>query len=350
MDGFSNRDQSTRLGAYPGYRPRRMRQSEKHRRLIRETTWSLDQCVMPYFIQEGVGVKEPIESMPGQHRFSIDTLLYELEELLKLKVRSILLFGNPSHKDRKATGAWPKGGIVQKALGEIKKNFDDLFVMTDVCLCAYTDHGHCGVLDAEGNIENDATLKLLSEIAISHAEAGSDMVAPSDMMDGRVRAIRRSLDRKGFQNTALLSYAAKFASAFYGPFRDAANSAPSSGDRKSYQMDSSNLKEALREIAQDIQEGADMVMVKPALSYLDVIREASRLFHFPIAAYSVSGEYAMIKSAHQRGFLDERAIVAETMTSFARAGASVFITYYTKQIAEWQASKSEFVTYSDIST
>jgi len=320
---------------YPTHRPRRLRQSESFRRLIRETTLSVDQLIMPYFVREGLGCKESIESMPGQFWFSPDTILQEIEELVGLGVRAVLLFGVPDAKDAKASGAWSRDGIVQTSVRGIKKHFKDLMVITDVCLCAYTDHGHCGLVNERGEIVNDASLKILTDVALSHAEAGSDMVAPSDMMDGRIGSIRDALDRRGFENLPILSYAAKFASAFYGPFRDVAHSAPGFGDRKSYQMDPANSKEAIREIASDIQEGADMVMVKPAMAYLDIIREASRTFSFPLAAYSVSGEYAMIKAAAERGWIDEKSVVLEVMLSLARAGARVLITYHAKQIASW---------------
>lgn len=321
---------------FPSGRPRRLRQSESLRRLVRETRFSLDQFVMPYFVcRGGAGMKEPIASMPGQFRYSPASLMSELEELTQLGVKQILLFGIPETKDEKATEAWSKNGIIQETVREIKRTFKDLLVMTDVCLCAYMSHGHCGVLSASGEIENDPSLKILADTACSHAESGADIVAPSDMMDGRVRVIRQTLDSRGFQNIPIMSYAAKYASAFYGPFRDAAHSAPGVGDRKSYQMDPANFNEALREIAADIREGADIVMVKPALAYLDIIREASRLFKIPVAAYAVSGEYAMIKAAGEKEWIDEEAVVFEIMTSLARAGAGIFITYHAKQIAAW---------------
>lgn len=329
------------LGQFPQFRPRRTRESEAMRRLVRETRLSLDQLIMPYFVKNGRSIKEEIESMPGQYRFSPDMLMAELEGLKHSGVQSILLFGLPDAKDEKATGAWSADGIVQKTVREIKTRFKDLLVITDVCLCAYMSHGHCGILNAQGSVENDASLKILAETALSHARAGADMVAPSDMMDGRVRAIREALDKNGFTNTPILSYAAKYASSFYGPFRDAAHSAPSSGDRKSYQMDPANREEALREIAMDIQEGADMVMVKPALAYLDIIREASSAFHFPMAAYAVSGEYSMVKAAVEKGYADEKKLVLEMMTSLARAGAQVIITYHAKQIAQWYLEGAE---------
>ena len=334
-------------GEYPFYRPRRLRRSEVLRRLMRETRFSLDQLIMPYFVCEGTSVKEPIAAMPGQYRFSIDQLLIELEALVQLGVHAILLFGIPSQKDLQATDAWSKDGIIQSAIPEIKRRFKDLLVITDVCLCAYMSHGHCGIINARGEVDNDGSLKLLSHVALSLAEAGSDMVAPSDMMDGRVRAIRETLDEKGFQDIPVMSYAAKYASAFYGPFREAAKSAPQTDflldqapripkDRKSYQIDPPNRDEALREIAMDIKEGADMVMVKPALAYLDIIREASKTFCFPLAAYAVSGEYAMVKAAAERGMIDEKSAVIEMMTAMARAGATALITYHAKQIAVWE--------------
>lgn len=326
---------SITFGHFPEYRPRRLRQSEAMRRLVRETRLSLDQLVMPYFVKSGRHVREKIESMPGQMRFSPDTLLQELEELVESGVRAILLFGIPDSKDDQASSAWNKEGLVQKTVRDIKKNFKELLVITDVCLCAYTGHGHCGVLNAQGEIENDASLKILAQTALSHAEAGADIVAPSDMMDGRVRAIRGMLDQNGFQNTAIMSYAAKYASAFYGPFREAVHSAPSSGDRKSYQMDPANRDEAIREMALDIQEGADILMVKPALAYLDVIREAAATFRYPLAAYSVSGEFAMIKAAAEKGLIDEKKTVCEIMTSLSRAGSKILITYHAKQFSQW---------------
>ena len=323
-------------GSFPNYRPRRLRQSAPLRRLVQETRVSLDQYVMPYFVREGKGIKEAISSMPGQFRFSTDTLLTELNSLVKAGISSVLLFGIPEHKDEKASGAYSSKSVVAQAIREIKKRFPELIVMTDVCLCAYTAHGHCGLLNSKGEIENDSTLPLLADMALAHAEAGADLVAPSAMMDGRIRAIRSALDKKGFQNLPIMSYAAKFSSAFYGPFREAAHSSPSSGDRKTYQMDPANREEALREIAQDIQEGADIVMVKPALAYMDILREAADRFHFPLAAYSVSGEYSMIKAAAQAGFADEKAIVQEMMTGLARAGARILITYHAKDLALWE--------------
>lgn len=312
-----------------------MRRREALRKLIRETELSLSQLVMPYFVQEGRSGKEPIEAMPGQFRWGPEALLRELEEIQELGLGSILLFGLPAAKDPTGSSAFDSKGVVQETLRLIRKNFPELVVLTDVCLCAYTDHGHCGILNDVGEVENDASLEVLKKVAVSHAEAGADVVAPSDMMDGRVRAIREALDRVGFSQTAILSYAAKYASAFYGPFREAAASAPASGDRKGYQMDPANREEALREIQMDIEEGADLVMVKPALAYLDVIREAKERFQFPLAAYNVSGEYAMVKAAAQAGWLDEHKIVLEILTSLRRAGAQVILTYHAKEVAQW---------------
>lgn len=335
-------------GNFPQTRMRRRRRSEAVRRLVRETRFSLDQLVMPYFVKEGTGVREKIDAMPGQFRFSTDTLLAELESLVELGIRSILLFGISSRKDLKAGGAADREGVIPHAVRQIKKNFPDLLVMTDVCLCAYTSHGHCGLINQSGEIDNDASLEVIKHMAAAHAEAGADGVAPSDMMDGRVAAIRKELDRKGYSETFIMSYSAKYASAFYGPFRDAAYSEPRAvslgadgnvllpEDRKSYQMDPSNIKEAMTEIALDIREGADIVMIKPAWSYLDVIREAARRFDVPLAAYSVSGEYSMIKAAAEKGWLDERRAVEELVTSLVRAGANILISYHAKQIALWR--------------
>jgi len=337
-------------GKYPAVRLRRLRRNEACRRLVRETAFHPDQLVMPYFVQEGPRCKEEIRSLPGQYRFSIDCLMEELDELTGSGVRAVLLFGIPDEgkKDESASAAWSSEGVVQKAVREIKRRFQDLLVITDVCLCAYTSHGHCGMVNDRGEISNDASLKILSDTALSHAEAGADIVAPSDMMDGRIQMIRKRLDGAGFENLPILSYSAKYASAFYGPFRDAVHSAPrpefSSGnrripaDRRSYQMDPANLREAMREIALDIDEGADIVMVKPAMAYLDVIREAARTFDVPLAAYAVSGEYAMIKAAAEKGIVDERQAVWETLTAFARAGARVLITYHAKQVSLWNSS------------
>lgn len=320
---------------FPIYRPRRMRQKEGLRKLIRETELPLSSLVMPYFIKEAGAGKEPIEAMPGQFRWCPEALMSELREIQDQGIQSILLFGIPEAKDESASSAFSEKGIIQETVRLVKRNFPELLVITDVCLCAYTSHGHCGVLNEQGEIDNDSSLEVLAKVALSHAEAGADIVAPSDMMDGRVRAIRTVLDQKNFKSLPILSYAAKYASAFYGPFRDAAHSAPSFGDRKSYQMDPANRQEALREIQMDIEEGADIVMVKPALAYLDVVREACEKFHFPLAAYNVSGEYAMVKAAAQAGWLDEKKAVFEILTAIRRAGAQITLTYHAKDAAQW---------------
>jgi len=320
--------------AYPKTRLRRLRKTENLRRLIKETHLSADQLVMPYFVSEITRGKEPISSMPGQFRFSVTALLSELESLSRAGIRNIILFGIPKKKDEKATGAYSSKGIIQQAIRQIKKHFPGLTIISDVCLCEYMRHGHCGIVKNK-NIQNDASLKLLVKTALSHAEAGADIVAPSDMMDGRVSAIRRNLDRSGFEELPIMSYAAKFASAYYGPFREAAHSAPSFGDRRSYQMNPANRREALREVESDIAEGADIVMIKPALPYLDVIRDARAAFQIPLAAYQVSGEYSMIKAGAQAGFLDERQLVLETLLSIKRAGAGIILTYFAKDAAKW---------------
>ncbi len=315
-------------------RPRRLRRSEKLRDLVAETSFSVERLIMPYFVEEGERVKAEIESMPGQYRFSIDMLLRELEELESFSVRHILLFGIPNKKDERASQAYDERGIVQRAVREIKKNFPNLTVITDVCLCEYMSHGHCGVTRGT-EILNDETLPLLAQTAVSHAKAGADLVAPSDMMDGRVRAIRVALDESGFTQIPILSYAAKYASSFYSPFRDAAQSAPIFGDRKSYQMDIRNSDEALREVKLDLEEGADLIMVKPALPCLDVIRRVKDTFHVPVFAYQVSGEYAMLKAASEKGCINERDAVLEVMSSIFRSGAQAVITYYAKELASW---------------
>ena len=311
-----------------------MRATENLRKLVRETTLSLNQLIMPYFLVEGNKVKEEIQSMSGQFRFSMDQFLFELEELEDLNVQHILLFGIPTEKDAKASGAYDSNGVIQRASREIKKRFPKLTIITDVCLCEYMSHGHCGIVEGE-QVANDPTLALIAKTALSHAEAGADLVAPSDMMDGRVGAIRKTLDEHGFSHLPILSYAAKYASSFYGPFRDAAGSSPQFGDRKSYQMDPANVNEALREIKLDLEEGADLIMVKPALPYLDVIRAAKEKFNVPIAAFNVSGEYSMVKAAHAAGFLDERKMIPEILTSIRRAGANVILTYHAKEVAYW---------------
>lgn len=316
---------------HPYYRPRRLRENEIIRDLIAETKPDYNKLIMPYFVIEGAGITQAIESMPGIQRLSIDNLLKQLDYDVKLGVRAIILFGIPYDKDEKASGAYDENGIVQKACREIKKQFPQLLIITDVCLCEYTSHGHCGMV--KGNqIDNDSTLELLAKTAVSHARAGSDIIAPSDMMDGRVEAIRQELDDNGFITIPILSYAAKYASAFYGPFRDAAGSAPQFGDRRSYQMDYRNAQEALKEVYLDIDEGADIVMVKPALSYLDIIYRVKQSVELPVCAYNVSGEYSMVKAAGTLGFGDEAKLVREIMTSIFRAGADMVISYHTCDI------------------
>jgi len=322
------------MSSFPQLRLRRLRRSEALRALVRESKVDVGDLIYPIFVIEGNKIKQEISSMPGLYRLSNDMLPKEVEEIAKLGIPAIILFGIPQKKDEAGTSAYHPKGVVQQAIRTIKKATPELLVITDVCLCEYTSHGHCGVV-VDGYVDNDKTLKLLAKTALSHAEAGADIVAPSDMMDGRVKAIRQALDAHGLQNIAILAYAAKYASAFYGPFREAAESAPQFGDRRSYQMDPSNWREALREVEQDIAEGADMVMVKPALPYLDVIRKVRDTFNHPLAAYSVSGEYAMVKAAAQQGWLDEKGIVLEMLTSIKRAGADIIITYYAKEAARW---------------
>ena len=314
-------------------RPRRLRKNEVIRNMIAETAVNPDSFVYPMFVVEGEGVKEEIASMPNQFRFSVDEILKELESCVALGIKSILLFGIPDHKDEIASSAYDKNGIVQRAVRAIKAKFPDLYVITDVCLCEYMSHGHCGIVK-DGDVDNDPTLELLSKTALSHAEAGADMVAPSDMMDGRVSAIREMLDANGFSNTPIMAYSAKFASAFYGPFRDAADSAPHFGNRKSYQMDVRNGREALHEVELDIEEGADIVMVKPGLAFLDVLRQTAEISNVPVAVYNVSGEYSMVKAAAKMGWIDENAIIRENMIAFKRAGADIIITYHAKEILE----------------
>ena len=314
-------------------RPRRLRKNETLRNMVAETAVNPDSLVYPMFVVEGEGIKEPIPSMPGQFRFSIDELLRELEVCVLAGIKSIMLFGIPHHKDETATCAYDDEGVVQRAVRSVKAHFAKLNVITDVCLCEYMSHGHCGIVK-DGEVDNDATLELLAKTALSHAQAGADMVAPSDMMDGRVAAIRECLDAHGFQNVPIMAYSAKFASAYYGPFRDAADSAPQFGDRKSYQMDVRNGREAMREVALDIEEGADIVMVKPGLAFLDVLRTAADMSDVPVAVYNVSGEYSMVKAAAQMGWIDENAIIRENLLAFKRAGADIIITYHAKEALE----------------
>jgi porphobilinogen synthase len=317
---------------FPDLRMRRLRTSATMRRMVRETALSVNDFIYPLFVRAGTGLKKPIASMTDCFHVSPDLIANEAAEVADLGIPAVLLFGLPASKDEKGSEAWAENGVVQEAIRRIKKRAPDLLVVTDVCLCEYTSTGHCGVIK-DGKVENDATLELLAKMALSHAQAGADIVAPSDMMDGRVRAIRQVLECNGFDNVAILSYAAKFASAFYGPFRDAAESAPAFGDRKSYQMDPANVREALREIELDIEEGADLVMVKPALSYLDVIRRARDRFDCPLAAYNVSGEYMTLHAAAEAGLLDRDACMLEVLTSIRRAGADIILTYFAKAAA-----------------
>ena len=325
-------------GQFPQYRPRRLRQSPALRQLVRETRLSPDQLVLPLFVRPGRKVRRAVEAMPGVFQLSPDELLREAAQAHQAGVPAVLLFGIPDQKDAKASGAYAANGIVQQAVRLLKKELPDLLVITDVCLCEYMSHGHCGLVEktqTAARILNDPTLKLLARAAVSHAEAGADLVAPSDMMDGRVRAIRAALDQAGFTDTPIMSYAAKFASAFYGPFREAAESAPQFGDRRSYQMDAANAAEALREVALDIAEGADIVMVKPALAYLDILHRVKTTFGYPTAAYAVSGEYSMVKAAGRNGWIDERAVTLESLLAMRRAGADILITYAAREVAGW---------------
>ncbi len=322
------------MNSFPQLRLRRLRRNEALRALVRETKVEVGDLVYPLFVVEGSKIKQKISSMPGLYRLSNDLLPKEVEEIARLGIPAIILFGIPKKKDEVGSSAYHPKGVIQQAIRAIKKTTPELLVITDVCLCEYTSHGHCGVV-VDGYVDNDKTLGLLAKTALSHAEAGADIVAPSDMMDGRVKAIRQALDGNGFQDIPILAYAAKYASYFYGPFREAAESAPQFGDRRSYQMDPHNWREALREVEQDIVEGADIVMVKPALPYLDVIRKVRDTFNHPLAAYSVSGEYAMVKAAAKQGWLDEKGLVLEMLTAIKRAGADIIITYYAKEAASW---------------
>ena len=314
-------------------RPRRLRGGETLRKMVRETRMDKSSLIYPLFVMEGTGIQEEIPSMEGQYRYSLDRLPYKLEQLEKAGVSSIMLFGIPDHKDEIGSGAYAQDGIVQKALRSAKERFPEMYYVTDVCMCEYTSHGHCGVLCGH-DVDNDKTLELLAKTALSHAQAGSDMIAPSDMMDGRVAAIRKELDQGGFSNIPIMSYAVKYASAFYGPFRDAAGSAPAFGDRKSYQMDFHNRREGMKEALMDIEEVADIIMVKPAMSYLDMVSEISKAVNVPVAAYSVSGEYAMVKAAAKMGWIDEERIIGEMAVGAYRAGAQIYITYFAEEIAK----------------
>lgn len=313
-------------------RPRRLRGGAGIRKMVRETRMDAASLMYPLFVKEGLEGREPVDSMQGQYRYGVKAMLEKLEELKQCSVSSVMLFGIPKEKDACGSGAWAEDGVVQEALREGKRQFPDMLFVTDVCMCEYTSHGHCGMLKGE-TVDNDATLKLLAKTALSHVRAGADMVAPSDMMDGRVAAIRGSLDEQGFSHIPIMSYAVKYASAFYGPFREAAGSAPSFGDRKSYQMDYHNSREAVKEALLDVEEGADILMVKPAMSYLDIVRQVSEQTVVPVAAYSVSGEYAMVKSGAALGVIDERSIVAEMAASAYRAGTDIYITYFAQEIA-----------------
>jgi len=319
---------------FPATRLRRLRYQRKLRALVRETRLDVADLIFPLFVIHGTGQKIPVASMPGVFQLSVDMLGREIQEVHRLGIPGVLLFGIPERKDAQGSGAYDPDGIVQRAAQEIKSACPELLVITDVCLCEYTDHGHCGIVEADGSVNNDATLELLARQAVSQVRAGSDMVAPSDMMDGRVGYIRRALDAEGFAMTPIMAYAAKYASSFYGPFRDAAHSAPASGDRKTYQMDCGNAREALREVRLDIEEGADIVMVKPALAYLDVLRMVKETFGYPTAAYNVSGEYAMIKAAARNGWIDGQAAMMETLIAIKRAGADIIITYFAKDAAQ----------------
>lgn len=319
---------------YPSYRMRRLRRTPAIRAMLRETALAVDDLVYPLFVIAGENVKKPISSMPGCHQLSIGNLLPEVREVVSLGIRAVLLFGIPSHKDSAGSGAYDPEGVVQLAVRAIKDEFPDLVVITDVCLCAYMDHGHCGVVH-DGEVLNDVTLELLAKTAITHAESGADMVAPSDMMDGRVAAIRSALDDEGLTDTIVMSHASKFDSAFYGPFHEASSPAPVFGDRATYQLDPANGEEAIREALLDIEEGADIILVKPAMPFLDVIHAVKQETKFPLAAYNVSGEYAMLKAAAAGGWLDERRAVLEAITGIKRAGADLIITYYAKDVARW---------------
>jgi len=318
---------------FPDYRPRRMRQNDAFRRMIRETQLNVNDMIMPFFVVEGKDIKNPIPSMPGQFQISSDHLLKSAQEAYDLGIPAIILFGLPKSKDPLGTQAYAKNGVVQRTVREVKNKVPELSIITDVCLCAYTDHGHCGIVENH-QVDNDATLDLLARTAVSHAKAGADMVAPSDMMDGRVTEIRGALDEENLSQIPIMSYAAKYCSAYYGPFREAADSAPQFGDRRTYQMDPANSQEAIRETAMDVEEGADVVMVKPALPYLDIICRIKEEFDLPVAAYNVSGEYAMIKAADQLGWMDGQRVMMETLTSIKRAGADMILTYFAMEAAK----------------
>ena len=324
---------------FPDYRPRRMRRNAAFRHMIRETVLCSDDLILPLFAIDGKGIRDPIESMPGHYHLSIDQLEKTVQDVMALEIPAVLLFGIPKNKDPLATSAYAKNGIVQRAVKAIKNKCPDLAVITDVCLCQYTDHGHCGVVEGK-EIDNDGTLDLLARTALSHAQAGADMVAPSDMMDGRVTEIRSALDENSLSHVPIMSYAAKYASSYYGPFRQAAHSTPQFGDRRTYQMDPANAREALREVTMDIEEGADIIMVKPALAYLDIICRVRQEIDLPVAAYNVSGEYAMIKAAEEKGWIDGPAVMLETLTAIKRAGADMILTYFAMDAAEILRNKN----------
>ena len=322
------------MSQYPTIRHRRLRYNPLVRDMVRETVLTKNDLIYPLFVVPGTKIKNPVKSMPGVFQLSIDELVKECKEVRDLGIPAVILFGIPDHKDEVGSGAYDANGIIQQAIRAIKAEVKDLLIITDVCMCEYTSHGHCGVLNGE-EILNDETVSLLAKEAVTHAEAGADMIAPSDMMDGRVAAIRKALDYKGFTKIPIMSYAAKYSSGFYGPFRDAAESTPAFGDRRSHQMDIGNVNEALREVAEDIEEGADIVMVKPAGPYLDVIRKVKDTFGMPTAAYQVSGEYAMIKAAGANGWIDEERVMVEAAFAIKRAGADMFLTYFAKDLAKW---------------
>ncbi|MBM4054746.1 MAG: porphobilinogen synthase [Planctomycetes bacterium] len=325
---------------FPVQRLRRLRQNENIRRLVRETHLSVNDLIMPLFVRPGKGIKQPIPSMPGNYQMSVDVLTKEVKELESMGLPGIILFGIPEEKDALGSDAYSDTGIIQKAITSIKKETKNILVITDVCMCEYTNHGHCGFLKADEHtghfeIDNDKTLELLTKEAVSHAKAGADIIAPSDMMDGRIGAIREALDRQGFSQIPIMAYSAKYASGFYGPFREAAESTPGMGDRSSYQMDPHNAREALREVSLDIEEGADIVMVKPALAYLDIIRDLKANFDYPIAAYNVSGEFSVVKAAAEKGWIDEKRVALEILTGIKRAGADIILTYWAKDAVRW---------------
>lgn len=318
----------------PYYRPRRLRKNENIRRLVRENQVTVNDLIMPLFVTEGKNVRNPISSMPGNFQLSIDLLVKEVKNIAGLGIPAIILFGIPEHKDAIGSDAMSNEGIIQRAIRELKQAVPDMYVISDVCFCEYTDHGHCGVIK-NGEVDNDSTLEMLGKQVISHAKAGVDMVAPSGMMDGMIGAIREALDHDGFSNVPIMSYAAKYASAFYGPFREAAESTPQFGDRRAYQMDPSNAREAMYEVELDISEGADIIMVKPALPYLDIIRRIKDQINLPVAAYNVSGEFSMVKAAGQLGWIDEKKVALEMLTSIKRAGADMILTYFAPDVAKW---------------